>query len=72
MLKDYNKNIYWNLVWYFAEFNLPYDFIVPYEDLSIYEELLRTNKHCRVMKKLRLDQQVNKAGGVEQYIQMKE
>jgi hypothetical protein len=34
ILKDYNKNIYWNLVWYFAEYGLPYDFLVPYEDTT--------------------------------------
>ena len=36
VLRDYNKNIYWNLIWYFSENKLPYDFLVPYADDSAF------------------------------------
>lgn len=36
LLRDHNKNLYWNLIWYFAEFHLPYDFLVPYADDGLY------------------------------------
>jgi hypothetical protein len=55
VLRDYNKNIYWNLIWYFAEYHLPYDFIVPYADDTLYEEFVKTNRHLIVRNKLRLD-----------------
>jgi hypothetical protein len=55
ILKEYNKNIYWNLIWYFAEYGLPYDFIVPYEDNTEFDAFLHSNPHIKVRNKLRLD-----------------
>ncbi len=71
-MRDYNKNIYWNLVWYFAEFHLPYDFIVPYADDSLYEEFLKTNRHLVVRNGLRLDALVIREGGIDNYIRFVE
>lgn len=72
VLKEYNKNIYWNLIWYFAELKLPYDFIVPYSDTTAYDEYLQSNKHIKVYWKLRLEEHVKKLGGIEEYIKFKE
>jgi hypothetical protein len=54
-LRDSNKNIYWNLVWYFAEFHLPYDFIVPYADNSRYMDFMNANNHLKLNVQLRVD-----------------
>lgn len=27
-----NKQIFWNLIYYFIDYGLPYDFLLPYED----------------------------------------
>lgn len=67
-MKEYNKNIYWNLIWYFAEFDLPYDFLVPYEDESLFEEFLDVNSHLKSRNKLRLENLVKREGGVDLYI----
>jgi hypothetical protein len=56
VLREYNKNIYWNLIWYFAEHHLPYDFIVPYaNDEPLWEDFTHTNDHISVRSKARLD-----------------
>jgi hypothetical protein len=67
-LRDYNKNIYWNLIWYFADNHLPYDFIVPYADDTIFEDFLNCNNHLVVRNKMRLDQLVMREGGIDNYI----
>ena len=28
----FNKQLFWNLVYYFNDYMLPYDFMLPYED----------------------------------------
>jgi hypothetical protein len=57
VLREYSKNIYWNLIWYFAEYNLPYDFLVPYsgED-QLWDAFIHTNDHLKVRNKTRVDQ----------------
>lgn len=40
ILREYQKVLYWNLIWYFTQINLPYEFIVPYADMSLQLELL--------------------------------
>lgn len=35
ILRDINKQIFWNCIFYMIEENLPYDFILPYEDTEI-------------------------------------
>jgi len=29
-LRRYNSTLFWNLLYYFSEFELPYDFMLPY------------------------------------------
>ena len=33
-----NKQIFWNLVYYFNEYQLPFEFILPYEDTRTYDQ----------------------------------
>ena len=33
------KQIFWNLIYYFNEYHLPYEFILPYEDKDFEKEL---------------------------------
>lgn len=69
VLREYNKNIYWNLIWYFADNHLPYDFLVPYAgDDWLWEEFLHANDHIKVRNKVRLDQIVRREGGIENYV----
>ena len=73
ILREYNKNIYWNLIWYFADNHLPYDFIVPYaNDEDVWAEFLHTNDHLSVRNKVRLDQMLKREGGVENYLRFVE
>ena len=40
-LRDFmttGSNMFWNLVWYFTDSGLPFDFMLPYKDTSIEEE----------------------------------
>lgn len=70
-LREHNKNIYWNLVWYFADNHLPYDFIVPYaNDEELWAEFLHTNDHLKARNKVRLDQMLSREGGVDNYIRL--
>ena len=56
VLREYNKNLYWNLIWYFAEYNLPYDFMVGYSGADqLWEEFIHTNDHLKVRNKTRVD-----------------
>ena len=32
------KDIFWNLIYYFNEYHLPYEFILPYEDKTFEKE----------------------------------
>ena len=68
LLRDYNKNIYWNLIWHFADSHLPYDFLVPYADDSLLDEFRTVNQHLVVRNKMRLEQLVRREGGVDNYI----
>ena len=68
ILRKFNKNIYWNLIWYFADNHLPYDFLVPYSDESLWEEFEHVNDHLIVRNKVRLDQLMRREGGIENYI----
>ena len=36
-LRRFNKQIFWNLLYYFQEYKLPFDFMLPYEDSTAYE-----------------------------------
>ena len=71
LLREHNKNLYWNLVWHFADGHLPYDFMVPYAgDEELWDEFIHTNDHLHVRNKTRLDQIIkNQEGGsIENYI----
>ena len=64
-MREYNKNIYWNLIWYFADNSLPYDFIVPYAgDDWIWHEFLHANDNLIVRNKKRLDNILGEEDGV--------
>lgn len=47
-----NKNLFWNMIYYFNDYFLPFDFILPYEDTTEfdrgYEELRRTASLVKV------------------------
>lgn len=34
----FNKDFFWNLIYYFNDFLLPYDFMLPYEELQSFDE----------------------------------
>lgn len=68
VMKEFSKNLYWPLIWYFAEFQLPYDFLVPYQDTSLMEEYYKVNQHMKVMKKYRLEDHVKHFGDLDKYI----
>jgi hypothetical protein len=66
VIREFNKNIYWNLIWYFAEYNLPYDFMVPYSgEEQLWEEFIHANDHLVVRNKTRFDQMLREDGGSE-------
>jgi len=50
--RESNKQIFWNMIYYFNDYQLPFDFILPYEDTQEfdeqYEELKRTARAVRV------------------------
>jgi hypothetical protein len=31
-MRESNKHVFWNLIYYFNDYSLPFDFILPYED----------------------------------------
>jgi hypothetical protein len=33
----FNKQLFWNLIYYFNDYMLPYDFILPYEDTHLFD-----------------------------------
>ena len=45
-MRESNKHIFWNLIYYFNDYHLPFEFLLPYEDTKTfdaqYEELKRT------------------------------
>ena len=45
-MRGANKHIFWNLVYYFNDYHLPFEFILPYENTQAfdheYDELKRT------------------------------
>ena len=49
-----NKHIFWNMIYYFNDYQLPFDFILPYEDSKEfdkeYEELKRTSKAVKIIQ----------------------
>ena len=38
MMREYNKQIFWNMVYYFNEYHLPFEFFLPYEDTKLYDQ----------------------------------
>ena len=32
-LRETNKQVFWNLIYYFNDYVLPFDFILPYEEI---------------------------------------
>lgn len=49
-----NKNLFWNMIYYFNDYYLPFDFILPYEDTTEfdmgYDELKRTASLVKVFQ----------------------
>ena len=39
--KEKNKQRFWNLIYYFNEYHLPYEFVLPYEDKQFERDLKR-------------------------------
>lgn len=33
----FNKVLFWNLIYYFNDYMLPYDFMLPYEDTKLFD-----------------------------------
>ena len=33
VLRDFNKDLFWNLVYYFNDYSMPFDFLLPYESM---------------------------------------
>ena len=48
------KDIFWNLIYYFNEYHLPYEFILPYEDKTFEKESKDYKKET--VKSVRLKQ----------------
>ena len=42
-------SIFWNLVWHFKQFQLPYDFILAYEEKPFMKEFEMVNAHLNVI-----------------------
>ena len=38
---DINQRRFWNLIYYFNEYHLPYEFILPYEDKEFEKKMKR-------------------------------
>ena len=55
------KDIFWNLIYYFNEYHLPYEFILPYEDKTFEKESKDYKKET--VKSVRLKQQDGRSGG---------
>ena len=73
VLREYSKNIYWNLIWYFADNHLPYDFLVPYAgDDWLWHDFIHANDHIVVRNRVRVDQLLSREGGIESYIRLVE
>ncbi len=36
-MREYNKHLFWNLVYYFNDYHLPFEFILPYEDTKLFD-----------------------------------
>ena len=36
-----NRNLFWNLIYYFSATNIPLEFLTPYKDSSLYKHLPR-------------------------------
>jgi len=30
-MREFHKQVYWNLIWYFTEIKVPYEFLIPYD-----------------------------------------
>jgi hypothetical protein len=37
-IRQFNKHLFWNLVYYFNDYHLPFEFILPYEDTRLFDE----------------------------------
>jgi hypothetical protein len=71
ILREHNKNIYWNLIWYFADNHLPYDFMVPYAGDDWLQDLIKNSApQVMVRNRVRMDQLLRQEGGLEQYIRL--
>ncbi|CDW84381.1 UNKNOWN [Stylonychia lemnae] len=53
-MRQENKNLFWNIIYYFNDYSLPFDFILPYEDTSEfdldYEQLKNTAQLVKVLQ----------------------
>ena len=36
-LRGSNKHIFWNMIYYFNDYHLPFEFILPYEDTKSFD-----------------------------------
>jgi len=46
------KQRFWNLIYYFNEYHLPYEFILPYEDKQFERELKRYEARSKKQVKI--------------------
>lgn len=37
LIRECNKQIFWNLIYYFNEYQLPFEFFLPYEDTKSFD-----------------------------------
>jgi hypothetical protein len=51
-MRGFNKQLFWNMIYYFNEYQLPFEFFLPYEDTKQYdleyEELKRMSSLVKV------------------------
>ena len=38
LLREFNKQIFWNMIYYFNEYHLPFEFFLPYEDTKTFDQ----------------------------------
>jgi hypothetical protein len=42
-LRAKNVKIYWNIIYYFHTFDLPFEFLIPYEDKTLFKDFQSTH-----------------------------
>lgn len=63
-LRVSHEIIYWNLIWYFTQIQLPYEFLVPYDELFdiVVKEFKKSSKKEDVRRKKTLNELIKQKG----------